>query len=226
MSKRPQLVSVREQIYEGIKEMILTNIFEPGEIVPIEKMAEEFGVSPTPIREALIRLEGFGLVTLIPNKGARVSEISEQDVRDIWQMRTLLEPFAARMSAVLQLEAELDRVEKKIFGVLNGSYDFETYVQTDVELHQTLCEHVPNQLLKETIQRVHQLSMRMRYFPEHQAQIHTEVVEQVSREHLAIIAALRAGDPDLSAEKVRTHIENGEARALQALEARISSAPS
>lgn len=220
MSKRPQLVSVREQIYEGIKEMILTNMFEPGEIVPIEKMAEEFGVSPTPIREALIRLEGFGLVTLVPNKGARVSEITAQDVRDIWQMRALLEPYAARMSAVLQLDEELDRVETKIEGVLRGAYDFETYIQTDVELHQTLCEHVPNQLLKETVQRIHQLSMRMRYFPEHMAQIHAAVVEEVSREHLDIIAALRSRDPETAASKVQRHIENGEARALRALESR------
>jgi DNA-binding GntR family transcriptional regulator len=223
MSKRPQLVSVREQIYEGIKEMILTNLFEPGEIVPIEKMAEEFGVSPTPIREALIRLEGFGLVTLVPNKGARVAEISEQDVRDIWQMRTLLEPFAAGLSAAQDLEKHLDHLEAKIQGVLEGKYDFETYVQTDVELHQTLCEHVPNQLLKETVLRVHQLSMRMRYFPEHAAQIHDSVVAEVSREHQEIIAAVRSKDSRAASEAMRLHILNGEARAINAIKAREAS---
>lgn len=222
MKKKPQLVSVREQIYEGIKEMILTNLFEPGEIVPIEKMAEEFGVSPTPIREALIRLEGFGLVTLVPNKGARVAEISEQDVRDIWQMRTLLEPFAAGLSASLDLEDDLARLTKKIDGVLSGEYDFETYVQTDVELHQTLCDHVPNQLLRETVQRVHQLSMRMRYFPEHAARIHDSVVIEVCKEHQAIIAAVRSGDAEAASGKMRAHIINGENRALKALEARES----
>ena len=217
MNRKTPLVSVREQIYEGIKEMILTNMFEPGEIIPIEKMAEQFGVSPTPIREALIRLEGFGLVTLIPNKGARVADITAADVRNIWEMRKLLEPYAASLTAELQLDSEINRLESRIHGILEGTYDFETYIQTDVELHQTLCAHLQNQLLTETVQRVHQLSMRMRYFPEHVAQIHTTVVREVSREHLDILAALKAHDPEAAAERVRQHIQNGEERALRAL---------
>ena len=217
MEHKTQLVSVRDQIYESIKEMILTNIFEPGEIIPIEKMAEQFGVSPTPIREVLIRLEGFGLVTLVPNKGARVANITEDDVRNIWEMRKLLEPYAASLTAKLDVSDELERIEARVKGILEDEYDFETYIQTDVELHQTLCVHLHNQLLKDAVLRVHQLSMRMRYTAEHFAYTPTDVVNEVSHEHLEILTALKEHDSDAAAELVRQHVQNGEERALRAL---------
>ncbi len=218
VNKKLQLIPVREQIFEGIKEMILMNTFKPGEIIPIDRMAEEFGVSPTPIREALIRLEGFGLVTLVPNKGARVAQITSNDVHNIWEMRKLLEPYAARLTANLELGAEIDELERAVNSVLRGEADFEAYMQTDLELHQTLCSHLNNHLLQETVQRVHQLSLRMRYFPEHVVQIHDEVMKEVSQEHLTILDALKRRDADAAETYVRAHIENGEKRALRALD--------
>ncbi len=215
--KKPTLISVRDQIYEGIKEMILTNSYEPGQILQIDRLADEFGVSSTPIREALIRLESFGLVTLIPNKGARVAEISIDDVEHTWEMRMLLEPHAARVTAGLSIDAELGPIYRTVEWILQGNYDFETYIDSDLKLHEQLYTHLPNPILKETVQRVHQLSMRMRYFPEGFSQMKDAVIHRVSEEHMAILDALMSHNPDQAAEAVLVHISHGKDRAVECL---------
>jgi len=215
--KKPTLISVRDQIYEGIKEMILTNSYEPGQILQIDRLADEFGVSSTPIREALIRLESFGLVTLIPNKGARVAEISIDDVEHTWEMRLLLEPHAARITAGLAIEADITPIHRTVSWILEGNYDLDTYIDSDLKLHEQLYTHLPNPILRETVQRVHQLSMRMRYFPEGFAQMKDSVIHQVSEEHLAILDALRTNDRDGAYEAVHVHITHGKQRAVECL---------
>jgi DNA-binding GntR family transcriptional regulator len=215
--KKPTLISVRDQIYEGIKEMILTNSYEPGQILQIDRLADEFGVSSTPIREALIRLESFGLVTLIPNKGARVAEISIDDVEYTWEMRLLLEPHAARITAGLPIDGDITPIHRTVTWILEGNYDLDTYIDSDLKLHEQLYSHLPNPILRETVQRVHQLSMRMRYFPEGFAQMKDSVIHQVSEEHLAILDALRNHDREGAFEAVRMHITHGKERAVECL---------
>ncbi len=100
VKRRLLLTSLRERLYESLKEDILTNRFKPGEELQINKLAEEFGVSSTPpVREALVRLEGAGLVVLISNRGAQVAPISLEDVKNAWEVRRLLEPHAAEVAA-------------------------------------------------------------------------------------------------------------------------------
>jgi DNA-binding GntR family transcriptional regulator len=99
--KKIVTLSMREQIYEALKGLILDNSYGPRTVLAIDRLADEFGVSATPVREALVRLESDGLVELIPNRGAQVTDIREEDVRYIWEMRLLLEPYAARMSVDL-----------------------------------------------------------------------------------------------------------------------------
>lgn len=215
--KKPTLISVRDQIYDGIKEMILTNSYEPGQILQIDRLADEFGVSSTPIREALIRLESFGLVTLIPNKGARVAEISVADVEYTWEMRLLLEPYAAGIAAGLDIDADVIPIHRTVTRILGGNYDLDTYIESDLKLHEQLYLHLANPVLRETVQRVHQLSMRMRYFPEGFAQIQETVIHRVSEEHLAILDALLAHNAEQAADAVRIHLTHGKERAVECL---------
>jgi DNA-binding GntR family transcriptional regulator len=217
--KKPLIQSTRDQVFQGLKEMILDNTYDPGEVLQIDRLSEEFGVSSTPIREALIRLEGYGLVTLIPNKGARVTEITVDDVRNTWEMRIVLEPYAARITAGLEgLDEEFERLRSSFLRISNGESDLDLYIESDIRLHTLLYEHLSNPFLKETVQRVRQLSMRMRYFPEGVEQIKATVMATVANEHLEIVDALLAHDPERSARAVQKHIEHGRDRALAYME--------
>ena len=223
MKKKVVLVSIRDQMYEAIKESILTNTYAPGEELQIHKLAENFGVSTTPVRETLIKLESVGLVTLIPNKGAKVTGIKEEDVRNTWEMRRLLEPYAARITATMPLDSELNDLDNKIHKVLQKPYDFSAYRNSDIGLHELLYIYLPNMLLKETLKRVHQMSMRMRYFAEDDSLIQKEVILEVTKEHLLILEALNERNAEKAADAVLFHLINGEKRILQAIKTRTES---
>jgi DNA-binding GntR family transcriptional regulator len=219
-TKKPAVVPIREQIYDWIQDAILTNEFKSGDVIQIDRLARDFGVSATPIRETLIRLENSGLVTLIPNKGAVVTEFSIQDIYDTWEMRKVLEPYAARLSAKLHIQDEIAVLEKKVMNILNDQRDFHYYMNTDHQMHELLFIHIKNNLLKETLQRIHHLSRRMRYSAESISSEHRQVMEQVCREHLDILNALKTGDPDKAEQSVLTHIEHSEKRTLSSMEMR------
>ena len=74
--KKIVTLSMRDQIYEALRDSILQNSYPPAAVLPIDRLAEDFGVSATPVREALVKLESEGLVNLIPNKGAEIGRAS------------------------------------------------------------------------------------------------------------------------------------------------------
>lgn len=220
MGKKTVLKSIRDQIYEAIQESIVNNSYKPGEELQIDRLAEEFGVSTTPIREALIRLESSGLVNLIPNKGARVTAFREEDIRDTWEIRKLLEPYAAGLTAALDVNLEIQELNAAFETLEKGTQDGNLYIQSDIRLHELLYTHLSNALLKETLHNILQRSMRMRYFAEDVSKMHDQVVQEVISEHKQILQALTARDRERTIEAVRRHIENGERRALLAIKLR------
>lgn len=217
MNKKIAAIPIREQLYEAVKEAILRNSFVPGSLLQIDRLAEEYGVSATPVREALVRLEADGLVTLIPNKGAQVTEITEKDIREIWEMRRLLEPYAARSSAAAIREEEIADLERLIRNLRDDPTNTELYIKTDIMLHELLYFQCSNSYLRETLRRVHEVSYRIRYFAESRKTMHDAVIHEVIREHMDILDILRTRDPDRIVVAVSSHLLNGERRALSAL---------
>lgn len=224
VNRRLLLTSLRERLYETLKEDILTNKYKPGGELQIDKLAEEFGVSTTPVREALVRLEGAGLVILMPNRGAQVAPIGLEDVKNIWEVRRLLEPHAARLAAERCEITKVDDLYAKMLGIIRGPVDFTTYINSDLEIHELMFKHLNNVLLRDILDRVDQHSMRIRYLAESKSNaggFRSEVVEQVTREHLAILNALKERNPEKSAAATLRHLTNGEARTLRTLEKTI-----
>jgi DNA-binding GntR family transcriptional regulator len=218
MNSHPEnvIVPVREQIYNRIKNMLISNEYQPGDFIQIDKIARQFSVSATPIREAFIRLESAGFLKLIPNKGARVVEIHDVDIKETWEMRKILEPYAGRLTARLGLKKEIARLKIDIEAIIEGDYDQESYIKADNDVHALIFNQIDNSLLKETIEKIHERSMRMRYHAENSAQNNEKIVRQVCQEHLKILNALNSGDPDKAEATIRTHIVNGEQRTLSA----------
>lgn len=91
--------TLQEKAYEAIKDSIMRNDFLPGQPLSVDELARDLGVSPTPVREALTRLSGDGLVERARNKIACVAEITEDDVHQTYEVRKLLEPYATSLVA-------------------------------------------------------------------------------------------------------------------------------
>lgn len=218
MKRRLLLTSLRERLYETLKEDILLNKYEPGEELQIDKLAQEFGVSTTPIREALVRLEGDGLVVSIPNRGVQVAPISLDDVRNLYEVRRLLEPYAAKIAARYCEEVEVEALYEKLVHLIEGPTDLAAYINADLELHELMFQHLRNTLLKDILDQVDQHSIRVRYLAESSAGgLRPEVVELVTREHLKILDAIRKRDEEKAAAATLQHLTNAEARTLKSL---------
>ena len=209
-------MSFGEQIYYTLKERILNNYYAPGTMLQIEKLAEEMGVSSTPIRETLFKLHSTGLVNMIRNKGAIVSGIDEKTARNIWRFRALLESCAAREAMPHIDEEDVHSLKRKIKRHLEYPSDFELYQEIDQELHSLFCENAENDLVKDALRNLLEQSRRVRYFAESMPMVDNILVE-ISLEHLAIVEAMLGAEADAVANYLLIHLANGEKRTLDAL---------
>jgi DNA-binding GntR family transcriptional regulator len=103
--------TLREKILETIRDAILKGTMKPGERVSEPDLAERFGISRTPIREAFRQLESEGYLVVIPRKGAVVASLSERDVEEFYAIKIILEGFAAKMASVNRTEKDFVRLE-------------------------------------------------------------------------------------------------------------------
>jgi len=105
---------LREQVRVRIKKLILTNYLLPGQHIVIDRLASELGVSQTPVREALVMLAHEGLVRMKPYENPRVAGIDASDVREVWEMRLLLEGWAIVRATPIVSEEALDDISKRL----------------------------------------------------------------------------------------------------------------
>ncbi|RLB66937.1 MAG: GntR family transcriptional regulator, partial [Deltaproteobacteria bacterium] len=104
--------TLREKIVEVLRDAIVRQKIRPGERVTELEVAERFGISRTPIREAFRQLESEGFLTIIPRKGAVVSDIKEQDIKDFYEIKGVLEGYAARQAVEFMTEKDIVRLEQ------------------------------------------------------------------------------------------------------------------
>jgi DNA-binding GntR family transcriptional regulator len=218
MARKLVFTSLRDQLVEAIQEAIITNQYTAGQEIQIDKLASDFGVSTTPVREALAKLEGDGLIRMVPNRGPQVAPIHPDDVRNVWEMRRIMEPYAAERAADKCTQEEIEAIDRKLHYVLEHPEDFQAYMNSDFELHNLLFQHVENQIFHETLERIRRHSARIRYYAEGGSERYrVDVVRQVITEHLTIVEAIKDRDASRAARLLTEHLINGEDRTLRAV---------
>jgi DNA-binding GntR family transcriptional regulator len=187
-------------VLEVIRGKILRGELGSGEALRQEALADELGVSRVPIREAITRLQGEGLVTVVPHKGAYVCGISVDEVRETFEMRLRLEPWifskaipatseAARETA-LAIVDEMDRATESTWGQLNWRF------------HETLYQASGLNLAIDTLKRLNDRNERFFRFQV----VNVPIRENTHREHIELIEASRAGDTRRGARLLREHL--------------------
>jgi DNA-binding GntR family transcriptional regulator len=197
--------SLTEAAYQAIKEQILTNRLKPGEAVPKERLIRELGLSRTPLREAMLRLEKEGFVTVRPRMGTFASQLDLRQIQEMYQVRRALEGLAARLAAGLVERAKLESVENDLLRQrVEGRIDCAALSESGQGLHRLIVESCGNQVLTGMIQSLQDHFRRFRA-------LSLELPEKVlasHREHLAIAAALREGDTARAQRLVEDHFEH------------------
>ncbi len=142
--------SLHSYVFNYIRDAILNGRYKPGDALVETRLADELGVSRTPIREAIRQLELEGLVISIPNKGVVVSGVSQQDIDDIYTIRSMLEGLAARWAAQRIDEPNLKELEEivELMEYYTKKNDFEQLTQLDTRFHGVIYEACASKVLK------------------------------------------------------------------------------
>lgn len=203
-------VTATSQAYESIREAIASGVYALGEPLTEERLAELAGVSRTPVREALRRLDAEGLVELIPNRGARVAGWSERDVDEIFGLRVQLEGYSARLAAGRISEeqrAELADICLAMRSEVDGRSPDRLKRITDLnnQFHKGILEAGGNSRLASVVGAVVQRSLVEGTFRLYTA----EQLDRSCAHHAEILDALTMRDADWAESVMRAHIFAG-----------------
>ncbi|MBI4745133.1 MAG: GntR family transcriptional regulator [Deltaproteobacteria bacterium] len=169
MARRPrrtidQTQTLRERIVNILRESILKGTLKPGERVAESDLAEKYGISRTPIREAFRQLETEGFLKVIPRRGAEVTSLTEEDVREFYEVKSLLESYAAKVATDRLNEKDIKRLE-----MLNSSMerfarndDIKGFFKADNDCHDIFIQKCGNDKLCNIIQNLLQQFQRFR----------------------------------------------------------------
>ncbi|WP_209124163.1 GntR family transcriptional regulator [Alkalihalobacillus sp. BA299] len=193
----------KEMIYQTIKEEILNGKYEFGEKLVISRIAERFGSSEIPVREAIRQLESDKLIEFIPHTGAVVSTISAKDIKEIFQLRSVLEGLATKLAVQALTDEHLERLRQNILESKEAFEikDYERYAKLNIDFHYLIYSECNNDLLLRTIQDL--WSNTKRYpslFRENDQHIELSI-----QEHEEIYNALLLRDSDLAESHMKKH---------------------
>src|SRR5437764_1626436 len=205
---------------QAIVQSLLTDVFQgklrPGQRLVTQELAQRFGVSHTPIREALIALCGIGIIDLLPNRGAVVRRVAQRDVHEVCQVRRVLECEATRRSCgriqLAQLHALADGIRRLMAVAAPAAADFIAQARVlDSRLHDLIADSCGNAFLAKELNRLKILFRAFRDVAwEHdEARNDFHRLAEEAREHLAIVEALLASDARGAARAMATHIRSG-----------------
>jgi DNA-binding GntR family transcriptional regulator len=195
--------------YDYLYDRIINNHMKPGSAIVEQDVSKLLGVSRTPVREALKKLESLGLVEHIPAKGTYVSEISLQDINDIFSLREVLEETALRNGIKDVPDKELDELEKK-FLLIDEKSSSEDYFILDKKLHNLIINHGRN---RHIVNVVNNLIVQI----EHYRRISTITPVRYIKschEHIEIVRAMKNRDLERAVEALRLHIRNSKDGAI------------
>ena len=155
---------LREVVSETLRQAIRDGIFKPGERLMEIPLSEELGVSRTPIREAIRKLELEGFVIMIPRRGTYVADISLKDISQVFEIRSALEELAGALAAERITAEEIEYLERMLVEI--GTYiekkDMDRIVEADVNFHEVLYKASRNERLVEIIHNLREQTLRVR----------------------------------------------------------------
>lgn len=199
---------LRELVCENIRQAIIDGTFSPGERLMEIQLADEMGVSRTPVREAIRKLELEGFVVMIPRRGTYVADISIKDLTEIYEVRTCLDVLAAGLAAERITDEELEILNGYLFeiGQHIANMDIERIVEVDTAFHDVLYTASRNERLRSIINNLREqltgIRGRSMSYP-------GRLVETMD-EHRNLVEAIAARDVERAQHAARVHIENAE----------------
>ncbi|MDR0216950.1 MAG: GntR family transcriptional regulator [Comamonas sp.] len=194
-----------EQVAEQLRQRIFQRELEPGAWIDELKIAEEYGISRTPLREALKVLAAEGLVTMKVRRGAYVTEVSRKDISDVYHLLSLLEADAAGVVAEQATDEELQHLAQTHEELKLQTADAERFFALNESFHMQILEIANNRWRNQLVADLRKVMKLNR----HKSLFKQGRIEDSLAEHEAIMQALLQRDPKQAAQAVRLHFGNG-----------------
>jgi len=212
-------ISVVEGVYDNIYHRLMSLEIAPGARIPIDVLSRDLGVSQTPVREALSRLEREGLVRKEHLVGySAAPQWTRKQFEDLYAFRLLVEPEAARLAVINMTPAALAELETSAADMGHGEAPvdrntrYSRFARADAQFHDAILKIAGNEIIRSTLsnQHVHLHIFRLMF--------HTRVTQEALEEHENLLAAFRSGEPQAAHDAMRIHIERSRDRLLSAFE--------
>ena len=199
-----QRTSLREQVADALRAAVVSGEMKPGRVYSAPALAAQFGVSATPVREAMLDLAQHGLVEVVPNKGFQVIRVSDAELDQITEIRLMLEPPAAAIAVTHATPADVDALTALAEAVVDAAAqgDLISYLEADLEFHTRLLALSGNPRLVDLVLR---LRAQTRLYGL-SGLAERGVLTASAKEHLTMCELLAAGDDVTLQQLMRTHV--------------------
>lgn len=201
-----EFLPLRDVVFNTLRQAILTGELKPGERLMEIHLADKLGVSRTPIREAIRKLELEGLVTMIPRKGAEVARITEKSMNDVLEVRRAMDALCAELACERITDEETEQLCQACvaFETAVKTRDVKKIAQADVELHDIIVKATGNQRLVQLINNLSEQMYRYRFEYIKDTSQHQRLIE----EHRVIYESILKKDRETASQAARVHIDN------------------
>jgi len=206
--KMDEFLPLRDVVFNTLRQAILTGELKPGERLMEIHLANRLGVSRTPIREAIRKLELEGLVTMIPRRGAEVAQITEKSLKDVLEVRRAMDALCAELACERMSEEELQQLKQACeeFEKATKTKDTRAIAQADVALHDIILNATGNSRLIQLVNNLAEQMYRYRFEYIKDLSQHEKLVD----EHRMIYEAISKKDKQKASEVAKLHIDNQE----------------
>lgn len=191
---------VNTEIYKELKKRIVYLDYKPKQVLSIKELAKEFGVSPMPIREVLILLESEKLIHIIPNNGVYVTDVSFQELKDVFEVRLFLVGLSGRLAAERITPEEINKL-KELLDKIKKEKNRRKLIQLDAEFHDLVNYSTKNQTLAETLKRLRNQIGRLWFF----AKENDAYSQKIPEDFEELIKALENKEQNKSEQIMKDH---------------------
>ena len=210
--------NINEKVYDFLKQGITDFTYPPGHKFDLRELRRRIGISQTPIKDALFRLSGEGLVEVSPRRGTFVKEVTKKDIGEIYDVRMILEGGAGEMVARTITDAQLDELETLFRKTLEkcANSNYKVFMEREREFHLAIIRFANNKRLLGIYKELnaHMQAVRFRFGPTAKRLPHT------NQEHERILKAMKSRDPGKVKEAIIEHLLSGKAAFLGRTERR------
>lgn len=215
--KMDEFLPLRDVVFNTLRQAILTGELKPGERLMEIHLANRLGVSRTPIREAIRKLELEGLVTMIPRRGAEVAQITEKSLKDVLEVRRALDALSVELACDRITPEELEALGDACdaFEAATRTHDAKKIAQADVALHDIIVRATSNTRLIQLVNNLSEQMYRYRFEYIKDESTHKGLIE----EHRIIFESIRHKDKKTAAQTAQLHIDNQERSIMKQLRA-------